>query len=259
MKEVANNITLAPEEISFYRSEGYLLVPNFVREDALAALCGEVLSIMQSAFGLSEANLSKASSTADKLRQCGQYLKDSALDSLINGANTLTLAGSLLEGTAHVYMPFTAVKAAGGGGQFHMHQDNSYTRHEPAMGSLNIWVALSDMTPENGCLRIVPRSHRQGQLDSHNAGDGDSHRSVDFDPDLVFPVRMRAGDAVVFSRWTVHGSGPNTGREPRLAYALQFHRDDVSFLDPADGTWKRLIENPRWKTGPVPALHRDGE
>jgi len=257
MNDVARAITLAPQEIRFYESEGYLVVPQFVREESVEQLRGETMQVMQECLGLSEADLAQAKGAADKLRQCAQYLKGSGLDALINGENTLGLAGQLLKGDAHVYMPFTAVKAAGGGGQFHMHQDNSYTQHEPGVGSLNIWVALVDMTPENGCLLVVPRSHRGGQLESHNAGDGDSHQEVDFDPELVFPVRMRAGDAIVFSRWTVHGSGTNATSEPRAAYALQYHRGDVKYLDRKDKEWKLLLEHPRWKTEPVEQLTRE--
>lgn len=255
--DVTRTITLAREELRFYESEGYLVVPQFVREESIEALRGETMQVMQECLGLSEADLGQAKGAADKLRQCAQYLERSGLDALINGAGTLDLAGQLLQGDAHLYLPFTAVKAAGGGGQFHMHQDNSYTQHEPAVGSLNIWVALVDMTPENGCLLVVPRSHRTGQLDSHNAGDGDNHQEVDFDPDLVFPVRMRAGDAVAFTRWTVHGSGRNTTATPRVAYALQYHRSDVKYLDRNDKEWKLLIDKQRWQTDPVKELTRE--
>lgn len=257
MPKVTNETSLAPEEIRFYDSEGYLVVPGFVRDAAVELLRAETLEVMRECLGLSADDLAQARTTADKLRQCGQYLAGSGLDELVNGDASLSLAGQLLKGDACVYMPFTAVKAAGGGGRFHMHQDNSYTRHEPGVGSLNIWVALVDMTPDNGCLLVVPRSHRAGQLEAHNAGDGDAHQEVDYDPDLVFPLRMRAGDAVVFSRWTVHGSGRNDSGEPRVAYALQYHRGDVKYLDRMDDEWKLLVDHPRWKTAPVDRLTRE--
>ena len=257
MEAVANRIDLAEQEVRFYDSEGYLVVPGFIAPAAVDRLHDETMEVMEQCLGLSSDALSTASGKADKLRQCGQYVAGSALDALINGPATLHLASQLLRGEARVYMPFTAVKAGRGGGTFHMHQDNSYTRHEPGVGSLNIWVALVDMTPENGCLAVVPRSHRGGQLEAHNAGDGDSHQEVDFDRDLVFPVRMRAGDAIVFSRWTVHGSGANTTDLPRVAYALQYHRTDVTYLDKSTNEWKLLVDHPRWATAAVDALKRE--
>jgi ectoine hydroxylase-related dioxygenase (phytanoyl-CoA dioxygenase family) len=180
------------------------------------------------------------------------YLAASKLDALINGPRTLAIASRLIGGPVHRYLPFTAVKSGGGGGTFHFHQDNNYTNREPAVGSINIWVALVDMTPENGCLQVIPRSHLKGQIKSHNSDDGDVHQQIDVQPIDCFPLRMRAGDAVAFTRWTVHGSGPNVTDEAWIAYALQYHREDVKWRDGEQ--WKLLVETPRFATPPVGKL-----
>lgn len=250
---VVKPMKITDSEVKFYNEEGYLPLPGFVDAAGVEALRQEVMEVLE-ANGTPAEGLKRASSAADKLRQCSQYLAGSQLDALINGQQTLEVASRLIGGRAVVYMPFTAVKAGGGGGTFHFHQDNNYTQHEPAMGSINIWVALVDMTPENGCLQIVPRSHLGGQLQSRASDDGDSHQQLEVDPLQCLPIRMRAGDAVAFTRWTVHGSGPNVTGEPRVAYALQYHRDDVKFLEKETGDWKRLVDFPRWATTPVTKL-----
>lgn len=249
---IVTSLRLTDSEVEFYRREGYLCLPGLVDTAAVDRLRTEVFDVLE-ANGVSRAGLGQASETADKLRQCPQYLAGSALDELINGEATLAVASRLIGGRAIRYLPFTAVKAGGGGGTFHFHQDNNYTRHDPALGSINIWVALEDMTPENGCLQVVPRSHH-AQLDARTSDDGDSHRQVEVDPLTCLPIRMRAGDAVAFTRWTVHGSGPNHTDEPRVAYALQFHREDVRWLDAQDGQWRPLVDSPRFATPPVTKL-----
>ncbi len=249
---VVQPMTLTDSEVHFYKEHGFLCLPGFVAAGAVDALRGEVFDVLD-ANGVPRDSLDRATRTEDKLRQCAQYLAGSHLDSLINGAATLELASRLIEGRAIRYLPFTAVKAGGGGGTFHLHQDNNYTRHDPALGSINIWVALDDMTPENGCLQVMPGSHRQ-QLESRGSDDGDTHRQVDVDPLRCLPIRMRAGDAVAFSRWTVHGSGPNTMDRPRVAYALQYHREDVRWYDRDGETWRMLIDTPRTATPPVDRL-----
>ncbi|MCE9613433.1 MAG: phytanoyl-CoA dioxygenase family protein [Lentisphaerae bacterium] len=253
MDQVVSPMVLTANERRFYREEGYLCLPGFVESRHLEALRAEVLAIL-AAKGMDLQRLGQATDTADKLRQYSAYLRGSHLDRLINGSRALAVAAQLLGGAAIRYLPFTAVKLGGGGGTFHFHQDNNYTTHDPALGSINIWVALVDMTPENGCLLVVPRSHLGGTLEAVNAGDGDGHRKVSADPEYYLPIRMRAGDAVAFTRLTVHGSGPNQTPEPRLAYALQYHRDDVKYRDPASGEWKLLITNPRTQTPPQDAL-----
>lgn len=249
---IVTSMQLTDSEVEFYKREGYLCLPGLVDVTAVDRLRTEVFEVLE-ANGVPRAGLGQASETADKLRQCPQYLAGSALDELINGDATLAVVSRLIGGRAIRYLPFTAVKAGGGGGTFHFHQDNSYTRHDPALGSINVWVALEDMTPANGCLQVVPRSHR-AQLDARPSDDGDSHRQVDVDPLACLPIRMRAGDAVAFTRWTVHGSGPNQTDQPRVAYALQFHREDVHWRDPADSEWHRLVDTPRFATPPVAKL-----
>ncbi|WP_152363560.1 phytanoyl-CoA dioxygenase family protein [Microlunatus speluncae] len=250
--EVVQPLSLTDSEVEFYKREGYLCLPGLVASGAVEQLRAEVFQVLE-ANGVSRAGLDQATETADKLRQCPQYLAGSALDTLINGEATLAVAARLIGGPAHRYLPFTAVKAGGGGGTMHFHQDNNYTRHDPALGSINLWVALGDMTPDNGCLQIVPRSHHD-QLESRTSDDGDTHRQVEVDPLECLPIRMRAGDAVAFSRWTVHGSGPNVTSEPRVAYALQYHRDDVRWLDTESGDWRLLVDTPRMATPPVARL-----
>jgi 2-oxoglutarate-dependent dioxygenase len=251
---VVRPLTLIESEIRFYKVEGYLVLPGLLGGDVVERLRGEVLDILD-AGGVPRDTLDRATESADKLRQFSEYLAGSALDELINGESTLALVSQLIGGRAIRYAPFTAVKAGGGGGTFHFHQDNNYTRHEPALGSINLWVALVDMTPANGCLQILPRSHT-ADLESRSSDDHDGHRQVDVDPITALPIRMRAGDAVAFSRWTVHGSGPNTTDQPRLAYALQYHREDVRAYDSEADEWRRLVDAPRFRTSPVTSLSR---
>jgi phytanoyl-CoA hydroxylase len=244
-------IQLTDSEVAFYRDQGYLPLPGFVASAAVDALRAEVFEVL-AANGFPRSALDQATSSADKLRQCSQYLSGSRLDALINGPESVAVASRLIGGPAIRYLPFTAVKAAGGGAMG-FHQDNNYTRHDPALGSINIWVALCDMTPANGCLSIVPRSH-SAQRDSRRSDDNDSHRQVDVDSSTTLPIRMRAGDAVAFSRWTVHGSGRNETNEPRVAYALQYSREDVRWLDTESGQWHLLADQPRSSTTPVGSL-----
>lgn len=230
-------LTLAPEEIAFYQREGYLLLPGLLTPDTIATMREETLKILTS----KQQNL-----TGKKLVQTADFVAGSQLASLISSEHLRQLVEQLLAGPACLYMPFTAVKSAGGGGSFEFHQDNQYTRHDgPA---LNMWFALQDMTPENGCLRIEPRSHLDGTRESEQSRDGDHHRRVLQDPEHQYLLRMRAGDCIAFSRLTVHGSGPNTSDTHRVGYAVQFHRHDVNAL--IDGEWKLLKDNPRYNLTP---------
>ena len=243
-------LQLTPNELRFYQEEGYLYLPGVVDTEAVAALQGEVLEVMAAA-GRTHDDLRRASGAKGKLYQSGQYLRDSVLEHYLNSLELRLLASQLMEGESSLYMPFTAVKSGGGGGTFHFHQDNQYTPFDGP--GINLWLALSRMSPENGCLMVVPRSHLEGTLESAKTPDGDSHRTVANDPTRFLPIRMNPGDIVAFSRLTLHGSGPNHTSEPRLAYAAQFFRDDVKAS--WDGQEPRLLKGAhRWNTTPVEKL-----
>ena len=98
------------------------------------------------------------------------------------------------------------------------HQDNGYTYVEP-QAYLTCWIAMTDATPENGCVRVLPGVHRQGTLRHKNTPIGfecfgDEAQSV------LAPVR--AGSIVVFSSLTPHHTGVNQTDEVRKAYIVQY-------------------------------------
>lgn len=254
--DVLPEYVLDPMEIKSYKEEGWLLLPNMLDAMSTEAARGNVREILHG-FGTSDVELKQAAGVQSKLLQTGQYLNGTTIDRLVNSERLNSVAAQLLGGEANLYFSFTAVKSGGGGGKFHFHQDNNYTQFTDGLSGINIWFALVDMTPENGCLCIQPRSHLDGTLTSENAGQGDGHRSLGDDIGTYLPVRMRAGDAVAFSRLTVHGSGANKTRDPRFGYSIHYYRDDV--MARWDGQEpRRLKEHPRWDTSGVDKITRDG-
>ena len=253
--EVVSDYELDPMEIKFYKDEGWLLLPNLLSDLVTRAASRDVHQIMND-LGVPDAALSNATGTQSKLLQTAQYLNGSNIDKLVNSRRLHALAEQLLEAESSLYYSFTAVKSGGGGGKFHFHQDNNYTQFVDGLGGVNIWFALVDMTPENGCLCIKPRTHLNGTIQSQNAGEGDHHQSLGEDIGTYLPVRMRAGDAVAFSRLTVHGSGANRTDQPRYAYSVHFYRDDTTAS--SDGQEPRLLKaHPRWDTSGLDAIVPD--
>ena len=240
--EILRYQELSANEVSFYRSYGYLMLPGLISRDAADRLADEVLQVMEG-LGVSRERLRRASASQDKLRQSRQYLAGTAMERLIHSDSLRAIAAQLMGGPSSLYLPFTAVKSGGGGGRFHFHQDNQYTRFDGP--GINIWFALGEMTPENGCLQVAPATHRAGTFDPVESEDRDGHRTVAVEPEDFLPIRMMPGDAIAFTRLTLHGSGANSTDQPRLGYAVQFHRDDVRAT--RDGADIGLVkENPRF-------------
>lgn len=224
-----------------YDEIGYVLLPGLIAPEAAAALHDEVMGIMDQ-IGLGQTSL----------RQTGEYLAGGAVDALVNSPNLRAIASRLMDGDARLYLPFTAVKSAGGGGAFHVHQDNQYTRFDGP--GINLWFALMPIDEGNGCLRMVPHSHFVGTLPSVKDAQGKVHDSG-LVPLRSTPVPMRPGDCVAFSRLTLHGSGRNDSDAHRVAYAVQYAREDVRYTRDHGATWQSVAQDgPGWRTGPVDAL-----
>jgi hypothetical protein len=101
------------------------------------------------------------------------------------------------------------------------HQDNGYTFVEP-QSYLTCWIAITDATPENGCVTVMPGVHRRGTL---------LHRETPIgfecwgDLSSAVEVPVRAGSIVVFTSLTPHFTARNTTDDVRKAYIVQYAPD----------------------------------
>ena len=96
---------------------------------------------------------------------------------------------------------------------FGWHQDNGYGELAP-YNAISCLTALDDCDEENGCLRIIPGSHRQQQIDVGELADPEAKRSqleinLEADESLAIPVPMKAGDGLLFHCWMLHQSRGN--------------------------------------------------
>jgi ectoine hydroxylase-related dioxygenase (phytanoyl-CoA dioxygenase family) len=113
------------------------------------------------------------------------------------------------------------------------HQDNGYTFVEP-QAYLTCWIAITDATPENGCVMVMPGTHRDGTLRHDDTPIGQECWG---DREQAVAVPVRAGSVVVFTSLTPHATDRNTTDEVRKAYIVQYAPDGaVAYRPRADGS-----------------------
>ena len=108
------------------------------------------------------------------------------------------------------------------------HQDGYYWGLEiPKLCSA--WIALSDSTVENGCMRVVPGSHKSGPLrhgetsiSEHNLLTSGLEIAVAVDEALATDVVLRAGEMSLHHVDIVHGSEPNRSSTDRIGFAVRY-------------------------------------
>jgi ectoine hydroxylase-related dioxygenase (phytanoyl-CoA dioxygenase family) len=92
---------------------------------------------------------------------------------------------------------------------------------------ISCWVALEDATVENGCMRMVPRSHKWGIHRGMGTGENfellyDESQIPEGETVEVVPMEVPAGCAAFHHCLTWHGSPPNPSPRPRPAIAVHY-------------------------------------
>jgi len=119
------------------------------------------------------------------------------------------------------------LKRPGYGGVNPLHQDYPYwldSADAPARIATAM-LFLDDATLENGCLQVVPGSHRSGQWQNRTDSDAFGANEIDTAayPDVVTqPLPLRAGSVVMFGSFLVHRSAPNRSSLQRRALLFSY-------------------------------------
>ena len=112
-----------------------------------------------------------------------------------------------------------------GGMEKAYHQDGPYFSLDP-ISFVSAWIAMDDVTEENGCLRVIAGSHRQGAV-SHNevwmVGDRQDMKIPEhlLDRSREVSILMKAGSVSFHHSLLMHASGPN--RTPHSRRGLAAH------------------------------------
>lgn len=108
------------------------------------------------------------------------------------------------------------------------HQDSFYSGLH-LTPSTSAWIALTPSHASNGCMRVIPGSHKLGALEHENVREdphllnrrGERIKS-DVDESQAVDVTLRPGQLSLHQSTIVHGSNPNTSDEPRIGFIVRF-------------------------------------
>jgi hypothetical protein len=129
-------------------------------------------------------------------------------------------------------------KPKGDGRRVPWHEDSAYWRNmlDP-MEVVTVWLALDPSLEENGCMKVVPRTHQTGQKGFSDYEDADMSKNV-LNQEII---KLRGKDAAenevlcqlqpnecsLHDSRLIHGSKPNTSPLRRCGWTLRFARGDV--------------------------------
>lgn len=115
-----------------------------------------------------------------------------------------------------------------------MHQDLTYWGMGAIDGLLTAWVPLSPATPASGCMDFVAGSHKHAILphddkdDANNLLSRGQEVAVEIAPEDKVAIELHPGQMSLHHGLTIHGSGPNTSDDRRIAAVIRYLRPDVA-------------------------------
>ncbi|MBS1724598.1 MAG: phytanoyl-CoA dioxygenase family protein [Armatimonadetes bacterium] len=203
----------------FYKDNGFLVVEGCFDPVELEALKAETVRICRGErgeiSGLEPSSSEESDDDVIRKTLCIHFpdkVSEVMRDQIVH-PSLVNILRTVIGPDVKCMQQMLFVKSAGKPGQA-WHQDEDYipTRDRSLTGA---WLAMDDATLENGCLWVIPGSHRTGVLwpmKFHNDRRFDcAWESYDFpysDQDAV-PVEVRAGTVVVFNGYLLHRSMPN--------------------------------------------------
>jgi len=199
-------------DIDSYNRDGYVVVRSVFDLGIVAAL--------RSAAGIGAIGVTDSSGSRQELNAWTD-LGDDLLGLVPRSHTVVSLAERLIGEPIYHWHSKISWKMPHTSGTWDWHQDYGFWREEgcdrPAMTTVS--VALDPQTPANGCLRVIPGSHNQGDIEHRAVGQGRAAdpKTIDglIDSNGIVDLVLEPGDLIAFHSQTVHGSGPNTTNRMR--------------------------------------------
>ena len=223
---------LNPTQVEHYNNEGYVVVPDFLSGDQVAAFLTE-MDVVSAGNTLAEHDAARMemepNQPADgtQVRRLYEPCSEYELFGAFSRSQKILDAVEALLGPDLVYhYSKINMKPAGVGSAVEWHQDLSYYPLSNR-GSVSILFYLDDATVENGCLQVIPRRHRDELLSHSTDGFFQGRVTEAVDESLAVPVPGNAGSVIFMHAMTPHASIANTSTSPRRTLILSYRRADA--------------------------------
>ena len=205
---------LSADEIEHYHADGYV-IPDF-------RLCDDVLDDIRAAH---DRLIAKHPEFAD---YCPSLLAfDTGFLNIARIPGILDMVEQLIGPDFALWNSSFFAKPARVGTRTPWHQDGEYWPIRP-LATCSVWIAVDAATTENGCLRVIPGSHRRRELGHHdfNTADGLSLplelRDDEFDDASGRDIVLDPGQVSLHDIYLIHGSEPNRSHKPRRGMTLRY-------------------------------------
>jgi len=233
--------TLTPDEVRHYEEQGYVVMRGVFPRHFIDEVNEELDRIVER--GRYERPTDQDRSEGWIL---GLRLASEKAASICEDERVVNLVRDIVHPGVAIYSALVAAKAPRCDEVCHWHQDEAYYHTvSESRRRMSVWVPLQDTDEANGCLEVIPGSHREGLLPYRRWDRGNCVLGLEpevVDASRAVPLPVSAGDVILFSALLWHYSGEN--RTDRMRRALIITMQEATSTAGKGEQWKILRPAP---------------
>jgi hypothetical protein len=204
---------LTSDQVAEYHEKGYVVPDYWLSEETLESIRRDHDRLL--------------AAHPDFRDNCPALLTyDLAFLNYARDPNILDMAAQVIGSDIALWNMSFFAKPAHNGKKTPYHQDGEYWPIRP-LATCTVWIAVDDATVENGCLKLIPGSHKDKRLMAHEQRN-DPELTLqqelvpnEFDESTAENLVLEAGQMSLHDIYLAHGSNINTSDKPRRGMTLR--------------------------------------
>ena len=248
-KAIIKGKKVSTQNLSYYNEKGFLIVEDLLSSIEIAEIKKEAVEIFRGKRGSVE-GIVKLNENASDFEVLKNYIAihfphkiSSIIQDYVLHSKIASILTRIISPNVKCMQSMLFVKGPGKPGQS-WHQDEYYipTRDRSLTG---VWIAVDEAEIDNGCLWVVPGSHKDMPVKRRIPYTGDQYGDVDlceldpFSEKDAIAVEVKRGSVVFFNGYLFHSSLRNETKD-RFRTALVSHYMSAESLLPWD--WDGRLE-----------------
>jgi phytanoyl-CoA hydroxylase len=224
---------ISDDELSRWREQGYVRLGHVAPPGEIEALGERIDAIMLGTVSYPNMymQLCPSAGDAEKAKQSREYkgsslnyrkIQDLEWDPLflayIQNPLFRDITAKIIGDEVSCFRAMFMNKPAGQGVLLDWHQDGTGAWGLSIDPQVTIWTALDDTRVANGCLRIVPGSHKSMIVPGRDLLNPEES-AIHAPEEKQLHVEMERGEVILLHNWTLHSSTPNQTNRPRRAFS----------------------------------------
>ncbi len=224
--------TISETLLDNYEREGYVVVENMFTREELAELSDRITAVAEGrVVGFPDKDIEfEPGSTGTrgilairKINRCAE--NDSVFMKHAGNHRVLDTVEKFIGPDIKLFASQCFMKPPGGVEKPY-HQDSAYFTIEP-LSLVTCWIALDDVTIENGCMWVIPGSHRGELFDHSQEWDVGGRKDMQvpdehLDLSRELAIKLRAGSCSFHHSVLLHRSGRNQTNASRRGLAIHY-------------------------------------